>query len=393
MIVAAYLSLLIFGFLDNFRGPFFSQILSDFQVNESTGAALFGVTSIFASLSSAFSGRMIVWTGVKRLNNLSSIMMGLGFIIMGASTQFFVLLVGASVLGLGLGLAALVQNISAAEFSHPDRRSQVMSGLQSMYALSSSLAPFVASLLMLAAMTWRQSFMIFGLIPILFAFGNGIWGPNKKLQSQLSDKLSYLENGQTKNNNSSSSLKLISREKWHIFIFALGSASYLWAEISVGTRLVRWQEVVHQKSAALASVELTYFFIALLGGRLLAWIKSPKTELGLRRVLLGNCFFGALFLIIALWFKPQWMWLAGLSIGSFYPLSMAYARERFQEKTVVAYTWILAIGSAGVVTLHFVLGAVTDHLGLQWAMQIGPIGLLLTFTILLIESRLRFRIH
>lgn len=376
MILAAYLNLLVFGLLDNFRGPFFSAQLTEFSLSEGAGAAVFALTSIFASLSSTTGAGLLRRLGAGGLLNFSAFCMGAGFLCMAFSPLYAILLFGAALLGVGLGLAALAQNVAVAEYAPIQSRAKLMSGLHAMYALSSAASPWVAHGLLLAGWTWRQSFIAVALVPMMFSLAGVLWGRRTRrvihaaplsLQAQVWPK----------------------GTRRHVFLLAICTALYLWAEISVGTRLVRWFEVEHGGTAAQGSLYLMSFFAALLLGRLLSWRWAPHREQGLRRTLWASSVVAAGGLLWALWVWPWAVALAGLAMGPFYPLAMAYARVRFMDLAPQAYTLILGTGSAGVVMMHFLIGWSADNHGLQAAMQVGPLGLLLGLLILLFEARIK----
>lgn len=374
MIFAAYLSLLVFGLLDNFRGPFFSAILNEYHLDETTGAAMFALTSISASLFSLKGGGLLRRLGADGLLNFSSACMGVGFLIMGLSPTFAVLLIGAVFFGGGLGFAALAQNVGVAESAPPETRSKWMSGLHAMYALSSALSPWLAHALLVAGWEWRKSFLLVAVMPLGLA-----------LIRQLFFRLDEIQHR----------THLPARQPWppgrlrHVMLLGLASAFYLWGEISVGTRWVRWWESVHGGTAASGSVELMIFYAALLGGRLAGWRWSPHSEIALRRLLWACSSIALASLLIALWWAPRFIALFGLSMGPFYPLLMSYARLRFDVFTAQAFTVILGLGSAAVVLMHLLLGWSADRWGLQAAMQIGPIGLSLALLLLILEARIK----
>ena len=377
MIIAAYLSLLIFGLMDNFRGPFFSAQLSEFHLTEAKGAAIFGLTSVFASLSAAFGGPLLRRMGVAGLMNFSSLCMAGGFAVMALSPQWIVLLMGAALFGAGLGFASIAQNVAVAEYAPVLRRSQMMSGLHAMYALASAFAPGIAHGLLLAGWTWRQSFLMVSLLPASLGIIGFYWQHRTRLANLHNSKITLLK------------LAWPHGMRLHVILFAFATALYLLAEISIGTRLVRWLEVVHQRTAAEGSLDLMWFFIALFVGRTLTWRWAPSSAKGLKQILLLSILAGLCSLLWTLWSWPQAVILVGLSLGPFYPLAMAYARVRYHKHAPQAFTMIIAMGSAVVVTMHFLIGWIADHYGLQMAMQVGPVGLLLCLFILLFERDVR----
>ncbi len=376
MILLSYLSILVFGILDNFRGPYFSQVLSDYSLNETLGAALFGTTSAFASLFSGFGGPFLRRLGPIGLLNVSSLVMGLGYLTMAFSPNYIILLLGAAVFGAGLGLASLAQNVAVAEYSPLERRSQRLSGLHATYGLASMLAPWLAHTTMGFNFNWRWAFAMVGVLPILLAAG-GLFTKDERTQT-------------FKTSSGSESKKVLSLfRRLHIWLFGFVTAVYLLAEISFGTRLVRWLEVHHGIPAVEGSLYLTGFFAALFLGRLLSSLWAPSSVKSLRLALTLAAGLGLLFSILSL---SQWPWYvvpAGLVMGPFYPLAMSYVRNRFQEDSQIAMAISLGVGSLTVLTMHSGIGVVATQYSLHTAMWIGPAGLIVALLGLFFEARIK----
>lgn len=376
MILLSFLSILVFGILDNFRGPYFSQVLNEFSLNETLGAALFGTTSAFASLFSGFGGPLLRKWGPIGLLNFSSLIMGAGFITMGLSPHYAILLVGAAVFGAGLGLASLAQNVAVAEYSPLERRSQRLSGLHATYGLASMLAPWLAHTTMGFDFDWRWAFAMVGSLPVLLAAGGLLAkddrAKNFKAESQAQSKvvLSFGRRG-------------------HIWLFGFVTALYLLAEISFGTRLVRWLEVHHGLPAIEGSLYLTGFFAALFVGRLLSSIWAPSSVVHLRLALSLSAILGLVLGSLALSYWPWFVVPAGLVMGPFYPLSMSYVRNRFQKDNQVAMAVALGVGSFTVLSMHFGIGIVATNYSLHTAMWVGPMGLSLALLGLFLEARIK----
>jgi MFS family permease len=375
MIFASYASLLIFGLLDNLRGPFYSAIINEFGVNESRGAFVFAFTSIFASLSSFFGEPVLNRWGAKRLLNSSSVMMGAGYLIMGTAPHFAIMIMGAAALGVGLGWASIAQNYSVSHFAPAGRKSALMSGLHSMYGLASAIAPWFAYLLLRSGWGWRQSFIAAGGLPlILFAV---TWFQLRNLKGRL------------KASDHETPLRLPKELRLHIILAAFLAATYLLGEISVGTRLVRWLEVSHGFSADTGALYLTGFFSSLFLARMAAWRIAPEKLENLRIAMAVSIIGGGLALVATLMYSPDLVFLAGLALGPFYPMALSYIHLRFRSRAAAALSYTFGIGSMTVVCMHFLIGVVADTWGMTAAMAIGPMGLLVTLGLLVFELRIK----
>ena len=141
----AYLSLIVYGLSDNIRGPLFPELLQRFEVSNTTGSWFYAIASIFS-----FIGSWLCLQTLKKFDRVQNLygallVLLLGLLVMGFSQNFYQLLIGAAFLGLGLGQTTVIFNLLATLGSSLKYRKQVVSGLHSMYALSSFLAPLVVA--------------------------------------------------------------------------------------------------------------------------------------------------------------------------------------------------------------------------------------------------------
>lgn len=375
MIIASYVSLLVFGLLDNLRGPFYSAIINEFGVSESRGAFVFAFTSIFASLSSFLGEPLLNRWGAKRLLNSSAVMMGAGYLTMGFAPRFAIMVLGAATLGVGLGWATMAQNYSVSHFAPAGRKSALMSGLHSMYGLASAIAPWFAYLFLRGGWTWRQSFIAAGLLPLALAAVTEFRLRKIKIRLKASDH--------------DGAARLSRALRLHIILAAFFTATYLVGEISVGTRLVRWLEVSHGIKAETGALYLTGFFSCLFLSRIAAWWIAPETLERLRAAMAASIITSGVALVGALTYSPDLVFFAGLAMGPFYPMALAYIHLRFRARAAAAMGYTFGIGSMTVVCMHFLIGMIADRWGMTWAMALGPIGLLVTLSLMILELRIK----
>lgn len=374
MIGYAFFSILTFGLLDNFRGPYFTQILNDLGVQDQVGALFFATTSGLASLSSAIGARWFRRFGTAMGLHQSAFCMAAGFALVGAAPNFYFVLFGAAIFGVGAGLGNFGQNVTVSELAGADHRASLLSGLHSMYGLASMAAPWLAHLFLEANISWRHSFFLVSLVPLCLLIGGLLIERHRRWPKPMPTShqpFSPLTPGQ----------------RQHVAVLSVAIAVYLLAEISVGTRLVRWLEVDRGFSAASGALYLAGFFGALLTGRLFSWWKAPQTKLGLQRALLGLSIAGCVALTLTLTIWPALVVLVGVILGPFYPLAIAYLRFRFGAQAPRALATALGIGSLTVLLMHLSLGLVSGFYGQSAAMLLGPAGLFIGAALLLFEAK------
>lgn len=368
LIIWCYLSLLGFGVLDNLRGPFLSGILSDLHLSESQGAYYFALNSMCASLAGYKGQPILKRLGPAGMLMAGALLMGLGFMLMGWSKDFFDLMVAASVLGVGIGWSGYAQNVTVAYLSPPNKLNQFMSGLHSVYGVAATASPYLAFLMMSWSWNWRQSFFASGWIPIVVCLL--FWRDRRFRIEELKDEK-------------------VSRPSravfWHSLILSGAISLYLLAEISVGTRLVRYLEVRHAVPAVRGSLWLLAFFAGLALARFAGLLWPTRS---LQRLLFILLLGSAVMAILALTLLPQLFLALGLSMGLVYPFGIAYVRERMGEHTSYALSLVLGVGSATVVGMHILIGQISEMFSLAAAMWIGPVGLLAAAGALFLERQM-----
>lgn len=373
LIFLAYASLLCFGLVDTFRGPYFSQIINDFSLGENSGAAFFALTSIMISWCSGRGSGWLHRMGARGLLNLSSLMMALGFFIISAASSVVLLYLGSVVLGSGMGFATLAQNVTIMERSPAHSRSRWLSGLHTMYSLAAILAPAISHWMLERGWSWRFSFRLIAGLPLILFFVGLISDKGKILVAK--------NEGHTQQN-----LVLPKGFKFHMILVAVVVSLYLLAEISIGTRLVRYLEVARQLPPAQGSLWLMGFFSGLCLGRIFALL-IPVREKYTVTVLLSILFLGIVSISAGLIYSPWGMVVGGAVLGPFYPLSIAYIRQRFSFFAPTALSYMLGLGSLFVVLMHFAIGFIANAMSLSIAMWIGPVGLILSSFLLIFEYK------
>jgi FHS family glucose/mannose:H+ symporter-like MFS transporter len=375
LIWLAYVGLLVFGLLDNIRGPFFPDILNELHLNGTLGSTFFATTSLLAFCGSWLAPRVAHRYSSLYLLNAATLGVGLGFAAIALSPRLGWLLPSCAFFGLGYGALNLAQNLVVAEVAPLHLRRRIFSGLHAMYGLAALLAPLTASASRWMGMSWRDCFLCLAVLPIVLAtIGLKFRAPVRDHHSQA------LQNK-----------RLVGRE-WLLCIgFSLMLALYLWGEISVGTRLVLWLRTERSFSPDAADFYLSGFFLTLLAGRLLFGFLHFE-RLSNWTILCASAGLSAVSYLMGLWLSPLWFVLVGFTMAPFYPIAMEQVATSFQAKSARALGFVLGFGSFSVVILHLSLGWCTDRFGLSRALYLGPGALACIFLALFI-LRGRKRLH
>lgn len=354
-IICAYLSLLAFGFIDNIRGPFYPEITESLGLTASKASLFYGVTSFMGFVTSHLTPWLLRYFSTLWLMRIALFFMSTAFFWFGFVTSFTSLIIGSFIFGVGFGISAVIQNYAVQVGAHPKDRQKLFSGLHANFALSSILAPLMASFI--TSYSWNQVFFVFGFLPFAVLIG------------------SFFARDIEGNDDSNKKLKLKGKSFAHALFFAILFSLYLWGELSVATRFVLYNKSALGFSHQDANMLLVYFFVGLLVGRLLLTKYQPPIS-ALNLLLICLVLSSSAYLL-GLFYSPYLISLSGLFIAPCFPLYMEFLSIRFKELSGNAMALSMGISSLGVVIMHSVLGGLTDIFGIQKALIVGPAALMI----------------
>lgn len=368
IIIVSYLALIVFGITDNIRGPLFSLILKEFTVSDSIGSYFFSLSSISSFLMGLFSLYFFKRYKKKNLFLISGFGLLATLIFFSYASNFFMIMVGSLMFGLFAGLLGLLPNVLVPSATTIGKRQQVLAGLHSMYGISSLFAPIFVAMLVNYFHSWRDVFKyssIFAIILIVYLFFIDASLFEQKFEEH-SVEGSHLQNGQhpyLKN-----------------FIFAPILSFAVMTEVMISSRLSLFLFREGHFSFSDASIGLTYFFIALLSGRLLfTFIKFPFSliqQVTFLEILT------ILFILSGIYLHPYFLIVAGFSIAPVYPLIAAIIAQEFKGHLDRAMTICVSSNSLLLAFMHVFVGKITDLFGLKQAMLFGVLFLVASMFLL-----------
>lgn len=361
LIIVSFASLFLLGLADNVRGPLYPEILRAFSLNHRTGAWLFALTSI-VSMVGAWNSRF--WFSRRgRLDTLEMtlLLQAASFAVFALAPSFGVLLMGAAAFGYSMGLMGVAQNSIAAHAAESAHRSRVMGGLQSMYGLSSALAPLAAALYAGIAEGWRWSFATVGAITLVSLIF-----------------LRRLIPASHRAGHSAHALPPLGKQAHPLAAAWMASlvATYVMGEILMSSRLALYFREEHAWDLRASSLAVTGFFAGLLVGRVLTAFVPME---GSPRPWLGLCLGAGAFLVgLGLTAWPPALILTGLALGPIYPLYMTLLCREFETSMDHVMGWVIAGQSLSLVMMHLGIGELTDGFGIARALWFAPAVLLLS---------------
>lgn len=357
-ISVAYISLLILALLDNIRGPFYPDILTELQLNGSGGSLFFAAVNLFAFLASWRAGVLLKRWSPLLLLIASAFLFGAGLLGMAWSESVVSLVSTCAIYGIGYGGLALSINLLVCQEAEGERRPRLLSGLHGMYGLASLVAPLVALLCRRSGLSWRQSLSLLSILPILLA------------SVSLFLKSSQARAKGIRVTQSDASGEVLEASEWQsCLLFAFMIGAYLWGEMVVCTRLVLWLRMDREFSPDVADISLSMFFAFMLIGRIALSVWGTG-RLGNWTILTASAFFSTLVFIPGIttyaWLIP----LTGLTMAPFYPVTIDEVARHFGRKGNQALGFVIGAGSLSVVFMHMTVGLVSDRYGLTLAFEI-----------------------
>lgn len=355
----AYLSMFALGVSDNARGPLFSDLLTYFKLSNWQGSFSFAVASAAGLIGNISSALLFKKFNLADTLSGALVVMAAGLLLMALSADFSIYILGAVFFGYSMGLMGVTQTLMINESVEAAQQSKAMSGMHSVYGLSSLIAPLLAAQAAQIFGPWQSAFFVVSGIAFFVALSSVALKakPNFVVHEVLKDP------SQAKSST--------------VALFLMGGifAFYVVAEILVSSRLALYMRTYFGMDLKDSSQYVSYFFVFLLIGRLIFALKAFRFSL--RRQLNISLVLSLIFLILGLQLHPFFLVLTGLTMAPFYPLSITYISERTGIRKRQFLTFAISFQSVCVISMHMGVGYLTDQFGLFYAFGVGIISLLL----------------
>lgn len=362
IIIFSYLSLICFSFIDNARGPIYPSILESFGLSPFAGSFYFTISSISALFTTLFAHRWLKIIRTFDALKYSQLLSVLGCLLMGLSHYYFKsaipLYLGSLVFGFGVGGTTICMNLLVTELAPLKYRRTLTSGLHSVYAISSFIAPFLISSLLLS-FTWDYYFLFICIFPFLLAIAMFFYPRNKVPPVNIEEAKSEFE--------------IPNKIK---FSFGTFLGLNVIAEVCLSSRIVFYLTSAQGWEQKNANKALSYFFLALFIGRVLGAI-LPK-NIPIKLALLCSVITSLVFSILGLYYHPYFLSAVGCSIAVIFPYTITWISEEFPKRRQSLITSSLNFVGLFLIGMHFIFGTVTNYLGIQNAINLPWIALLLS---------------
>lgn len=364
-IFLTYLSIFCLGFIDNIRGPLFSEILHFFSLSDGQGAWFFTVSSGFSLIGSLASVWIVNQTDRIRGMRLSLFLLGLGGAIISFAPHFMVLLLGAAIIGFSFGLMGTLQNVLVTIGASSHRRQQFVTGLHAMYGLASLLAPLFAALIMRMFNQWRWAFSFAALLPLLVMVYTYFFTPELFHRAKKHHDEIKIKN------------KIWTKDKIFLASFL---ACYTMVELLVATRLPLYLQRKYSFNLEKSSLYLSYFYLLFLFSRVV--FSAKKFDFLLINQIRFLLVFSILALIIGIGFEPWFLIVSALFMAPCFPLCITYISDKYKHDLDAMMLVVFSLQAVLVVSMHLTVGYLSDLIGLEKVFWLGPIFLLFSVAML-----------
>lgn len=366
-IALAYISLFLLGITDNIRGPLYDEILKEFSLSHLAGSTLFSLSSVFGLMGGLAAPLVLRRRGEAFSLRLGVVLMGASQLIVAFSHAYFAILVAMALLGFSIGFLGVCQNSLVIHHSKPEKLKKLQAGLHSVYGLASFSAPWLIALVYAVDPVWRNVF--------LSTAGIGLFVLAATFKAPLAQPREQMIAESARGN------------LFEVVTFSLMLGLYVATEILLSTRIPIYTIESWGADLLVGGWWLSAFFAGLLGGRFLMVFWHPKIRL--KNQLLVSLGFSLVLLFIGLW--TSWRWalpLTGLTMGPFYPLAMTAVGGLFRGHIYRATSLCFFSSSLMSMGMHTLFGAMTDAFGIQIAMQMTLVYLLIAGALVVFHQRL-----
>lgn len=361
--LASLLSYLLFGLFDSLKGSTLSNLLEDMNFNYSIGGTI--VMGQYAGYFAAtfLAGFLTDYCGQKAALVFAGICMLLGVTGYSFSSVMPLLIIFIFLMGMGLGALELVGCNIITE-CYPDKKGGYLSILTAIAGLGAILSPAIAGYMLNAGLSWRMVYR-YGLLILVpatlyFCFIN----ESSKLKAMRKKAKSQKEN-------EAFGIRGVFSQKG-ILLMYLVNFSYMAAEMGVATWMVDFYRKEKLFSIADSSRFLSMFYIGITLGRLLGSVFVDR--IGRRRcVLIASAaaficmllgiFGSSLFVICAA--------LTGLFYSIIFPAGTAIISSLPHGDSARIQGIYFACGGLGGMFGPWIMGIVSDIIGISWGMALG----------------------
>lgn len=349
---------------EGFINIFGTTIKGDFALSDTRYSLMFTLGSIAYLIFNYVGGSLCDKLGQKNLFLIGLIGVTLGNLILATALNFNIFTIGFIIMQLFMGMMSIAAN-TIIPLLWITGQAIIMNLTHFSYGAGLSITQKLAGVFLNKGITWRNIYLIGALISlIVFVVFVFIKLPKSKV-SKAEKNISLKE-------------ILTKKVSWY-FIFAMGF--YIMAEQSTGRWLPGFIKISYSNlnESQIASY-ISLFFVSLTLGRLIGGFIAEK--LGEIKTVIIFSISGGILFILGLLLGKNGLYIISLSgffFSIIFPTLVIIVGNTFKIST--AYTTGVIISFAGIVntSMNLALGFLSDLIGIEKAIFLVPIAILMTF--------------
>jgi MFS family permease len=350
---ALYLLLGLFSYLETIIGPAMPFISDRLDLSFTTTSLHFSAFAAGAVVS-GFSGDRVVLRWGRR----TTLWCGMTGMVAGVASLTVSPFVSGTILGAfvtgAAGTLAIMANQSSLSDIHREHRSIALAESNVVASSVAVTAPLAVGGFDTVGLGW-QSALLLGAPALLL-----LWWQFKdvKLPDPMARNDLIVERGR------------LPRLFWIYWCVLFMACAVEWCVAFWGAEFLDTVVGLQQAAAATA---MSIFFGAMVAGRMIG-ARLTRSQSG--STLLVYAFFVALIGFPIFWLSPSpivsliGLFVAGIGIANFYPLTIAAATDAVPERPDQATARLAISGGSALLIVPFIVGAISDLVGMRWGFGI-----------------------
>jgi len=363
-IALAFYAFIAIAIAESGLGVLLPSILNTYSLTPATVTALFfsQISGYFvaALTSSLLSDRI----GLTRMVLLAAISVTSALCIYASTSDWAVMVVTGTLLGLGIGLIDAGMNTF---MSHNQRSANLMGLLHAFYGIGALAGPAIATTLLTFGVNWRSAYWFFAGIVALLVVGM-LWASQRHLMDLP------VSSHESAGGNLRQALKTTA-----VLVSGLFLLVYVGTEAAIGIWAYAVQTISRGTPVAIAGYSVTAYWLGLTIGRLsMGQLMKP---IGATRLINYSLILLTAGLLIW-WLFPHQLWslpLLGFALSTIFPTTIWLMPRRVSGAIVpAAIGFLTSMGSVGAVSIPTGVGWIADRVTLEIVpMVLLPLAILM----------------
>ncbi len=370
VIIVVFATMLAISVSENSKGVFVPLFKETFNINDASIGVAFFFISLSYVIGTYIAGHLIDIISRKNTMIIGSICMIIGTYIIAVSKSLFLFYLSFIISNLGMAFLALAVNTLIPTLNVKST-AVIMNLVHFSYGIGATVTHKSCGILLDKGLSYGEIYyIILGLTALLFIL---VLFSKFKNDSPKKDKVK---------------IKFHKGEKTLILIMALGLGLYVAAEIQTGNWFVDYIKSSFGYSENKASNYSALFFLFFTVGRLFGGLAAEK--IGYLKSVIISILIATVLYFTGLSLKENGLYLisiSGIFFSIVFPIVILSVNDFFKESLNRASGIVITIASGTNMIMGFVIGYMAKILGIQNAMYIIPILLLISATLIFTTSK------